>query len=84
MNRFSSRGAHETRDLFLRMAFLAVVATGAFCRRRRAPSRRRDFRKRPRRQGASIPDAAVSVKNDKTGEQRSATTNAQGFLWSAG
>jgi hypothetical protein len=31
-------------------------------------------------QGASVPSAQVSVKNDKTGELRSATTNIQGFF----
>ena len=35
-------------------------------------------------QGASVPDAQVSVKNDKTGEERKITSNTQGYFVVAG
>src|SRR5258708_1095702 len=71
----------KSRDMFLRPALLVIVAAGLFLPLSAwAQSDARISGNVRDSQGASVPNAAVSVKNDKTGEQRTATTNTQGFF----
>src|SRR5260221_6420864 len=71
----------KLRDMFLRPVLLVILAAGVVLPAAAwAQSDARISGSVRDSQGASVPNASVSVKNDKTGEQRSATTNTQGFF----